>query len=162
VDVTAEVVLFSVPIVVPVTLTEKLHEALAESEAPDKATLAEPATAVTVPPPQFPERPLGEETVSPAGNVSVKATPLRELERLGFERLNVRVVEPLRDTVLAPKLFEMVGGKIVGGGGVPPEEPPPQETTKKAPNKMSIHRKATLGVLAMLPPIPIEKLYAES
>ena len=76
-EVTWPVVLFFVPAVVPVTLTEKVQDALAARLAPVRLTLPDPATAVIVPLPQEPVRPLGVETTSPAGNVSLKPTPER-------------------------------------------------------------------------------------
>src|SRR5437660_378242 len=80
VDVTAFVVLLFVPAVVPVTLTENVHDEPAPGDAvsvpPDKLIEPLPATAVIVPAPQEPARPFGVETTRPAGRVSVKATPL--------------------------------------------------------------------------------------
>ena len=125
VEVTALVVLFREPAVVPVTLTTNWHEALAASVALDRPALLDPAVAVIVPPPQLPERPLGVDTVKPAGNVSVKPIPLSEEPVLGFDTLNVRVVVPFNATLAAPNDFEIVGGEMLGGGGGPPDEPPP-------------------------------------
>jgi hypothetical protein len=61
---------------VPVTFTEKVQDALAASDAPDKLTALPPWEAVMDPPPQEPVRPLGVETTKPAGRLSVKPTPL--------------------------------------------------------------------------------------
>src|SRR6202049_5208922 len=57
-DVTAAVVLFLNTGAVPVTFTLNVHPALAASVAPVRLTLADPAAAVIVPPPQVPVTPL--------------------------------------------------------------------------------------------------------
>jgi hypothetical protein len=75
-EVTAPVVLFCTPAAVPVTFTLNVHDALAASVAPVRLTLADPAAAVIVPPPQVPVTPLGAATCSPAGKVSVNPTAL--------------------------------------------------------------------------------------
>ena len=77
VEATAPVVLFCAPAAVPVTFTEKLHELLATSVAAERLITLEPCVAVIVPPPQVPVRPLGVETKSPAGRVSLNAIPVR-------------------------------------------------------------------------------------
>ncbi len=61
-EVTAPVVLFFVPAVVPVTFTLKVHEALAASVAPVKLTAPDPAVATMVPPPQLPASPFGDDS----------------------------------------------------------------------------------------------------
>ncbi len=134
VEITALVVLFCAPVLVAVTSTVKVHEALAARVAPDTLTLPDPAAAVIVPPPQLPVKPLGVETVSPAGSVSVKPIPLRERAELGFDRLKVSDVLPFNGTLTAPNIFAMVGGNLVGGGG--PPEPPPQATFQRRPVTM--------------------------
>ncbi len=78
-EVIALVTLFFVPAVVPVTLTAKVHAPLPASVAPNRLTPFDPAVAVIVPPPQLPVSPLGVETTRPAGNVSVKATPVSDV-----------------------------------------------------------------------------------
>src|ERR1700722_13437232 len=92
VEVTALVTLFCVPRLLPVTFNAKLHDAPALSPAPARLTLVAPAVAVIVPPPQVPVRPLGVETRSPLGRVSVNPIPLREMLLLGFDKVKVRVV----------------------------------------------------------------------
>lgn len=77
IDVTAPVTLFCVPPEVPVTFAAKVHEALGASVAPARLMVPDPAVAVIVPPPQLPVSPFGAETTRPAGNVSVKPTPVR-------------------------------------------------------------------------------------
>ena len=68
----------------PVTLTEKVQDELAGIDPPDKLIEPDPATAVIVPPPQLPVRPLGVETVSPDGKVSLNPTPVRVVVVLLF------------------------------------------------------------------------------
>src|SRR5580704_14493689 len=135
VEVTALVKLFCVPAVEPTTFTAKVQDAPAARVAPDRPTLLEPAAAVMVPPPQLPASPLGDDTVNPDGNGSVKPTPLSEIAALGFDRLKVSDVVPFSDTLLAPKTFAIAGGELGGGGGGLPEpdEPPPQATFEIKP-----------------------------
>jgi len=102
VEVTALVVLFFVPVVVSVTFTAKLQEALAAKLAPARVMLLDAAAAVSVPPPQLPVRPFGAATTCPAGRASVKPIPLREALAFGFARLNVSDVMPFSGTLLAP------------------------------------------------------------
>jgi len=75
--VTGPVVFVNTPTAVPVTFSEKVQEAPAASVAPDRLMLLEPGTAVIVPPPQEPVKPLGVDTARPDGNVSVNAMPVR-------------------------------------------------------------------------------------
>src|SRR5437763_836688 len=84
VELTAPVVLFCAPAAMPVTFTERLHEALGLRLAPERLTLLVPSTAVMVPPPQVPLKLLGVASTSPAGNVSVKAIPFRVVALLGL------------------------------------------------------------------------------
>jgi hypothetical protein len=126
VEVTALVTLFCAPEVVPTTFTVKVHDAPAASAAPDKLTPVEPLAAVIVPPPHVPVKPLGDDTVSPDGMVSVKPIPLSDKLLLGFEIVNVRVVLPFNATLAPPNAFPMVGGSFVGGGE-PPDDPPQPE-----------------------------------
>src|SRR5437899_4925337 len=99
VDVTAFVVLLFVPAVVPVTLTENVHDDPAAGDAvsvpPDRFTTLDPPTVpvVIVPAPQEPARPFGVETTRPAGSVSVKATPLNALAVFGFVIVRLSDVE---------------------------------------------------------------------
>jgi hypothetical protein len=74
VDVTLTL-LFFVPLVVPNTSTLIVHEPPIGRLPPDKLTVPEPAVAVIVPL-QVAANPLGVATTSPAGRVSVNATPL--------------------------------------------------------------------------------------
>src|SRR5947209_5802441 len=75
-EVIAPVVLFFEPVVVPVTLSEIVHEPLAASVPADKLIEPDPAVAVVVPLHVL-LRLLGFATTSPAGKLSVNATPLR-------------------------------------------------------------------------------------
>ena len=75
-DVTLPVVLFCVPAAIPVTFTEKVHDALAASVCAAQADHVGVLVAVMVPPPQLPVRPLGVEIMRPAGKVSLKPTPV--------------------------------------------------------------------------------------
>lgn len=150
VEVTVLVTLFCMPAAVPVTFTAKVHEAAAARLAAERLTLFEPAAAVIVPPPQLPVDPLGVDTISPDGKVSVKPMPLREVAVLGLERLKVSVVVPFNATLAAPKAFVMVGGNMVGGGVLEPDEPPPQAVFQSKPNATprnnDIHRVFALKV----------------
>jgi hypothetical protein len=83
-EVTAPVTLFFSPADVPVTFTENVHELLAASLAPDKLIRLLPAVAVMVPPAQLPVSPFGVDTTSPAGSVSVKPTPVKDVVVFGF------------------------------------------------------------------------------
>src|SRR5258708_26247117 len=75
VDVTCTLLFFA-PAAVPVTFTLKVQDALVARVAPDRLTDPAPATAVIVPPPQLPVKPLGVAITRPAGSVSVNATPV--------------------------------------------------------------------------------------
>src|SRR5580693_8232806 len=105
VEVTTLVTLFCAPLVVATTLTENVQEAPAARLAPDRLTLFEPAAAVIVPAPQLPVNPLGVDTVSPDGKVSVKPMPFKEVAELGLDKLKVSVVVPFNATLVAPKAF---------------------------------------------------------
>jgi hypothetical protein len=84
VEVTFPVTLFCVPATIPVTLTEKVHDALAARFAPDKLTAPPPCAAVIVPPPQLPVSPLGVETTNPPGSTSANPTPVSAVVALLF------------------------------------------------------------------------------
>ena len=105
----APVVLFFAPAVVPVTLTENEQEALVAIVPPERLTAPEPAVATIVPEPQEPVRPLGVETIKPEGRVSLKATPVIPEVVFGLVIVKVRLVEPLRGMLAAPKAFAIVG-----------------------------------------------------
>ena len=87
-EVTVLVVLICTPIAVPVTFTEKVHDAPAVRVAPAKLMLFEPSVAVMVPASHEPARPLGVETINPDGSVSVKERPVSET---GFGLVSVKL-----------------------------------------------------------------------
>jgi hypothetical protein len=109
VDVTALVVLLLAPGVVPVTLSETVHELFPASVPPLKLTDEDPAVAVAVPLQLF-VRLLGVATINPAGKLSVNATPLSGTLVVGFVIVNVNEVEPFSGTVRPPNALLMVGG----------------------------------------------------
>src|SRR5215470_1449871 len=113
IEVTAEVVLFFRPAVVPVTLTWNVHTLFAASVAPDSLTPPLPAVAVMVPPPHDPLRPLGVATTRPAGRLSVKPTPVREAAPLGLAMVKLSDVVPPTGMVEAPNDLDIVGGDWV-------------------------------------------------
>lgn len=108
VELTVLVVLTCAPALMPVMLTEKVHDDPAAGEAvsvpPDKLTVdGDPGgllmVAVIVPLPQEPVT-VVEASFSPPGNVSVKATPLSALVVLGFVTVKLKVSDWLRGTVV--------------------------------------------------------------
>src|SRR4051812_34652997 len=109
-DVTAPVTLFCTPEPVASTLTVKLHEAAPARLAPTSATLAAPAVAVMVPPPQLPVRPFGVATTNPAGSTSVKPTPVNVVAAFVLLSVNVSVVVALGRSVDVPNAFAIVAG----------------------------------------------------
>src|SRR2546423_232463 len=88
VELTAPVVLLLLPAVVPVTSTENVHVDPAVGDAvsvpPDRLMLLLAAVAVIVPLPQEPVTLGVAATTTPAGRLSVNATPLRVLKVLGL------------------------------------------------------------------------------
>ena len=109
VEVTGPVVLFCVPVAVPVTFTLNVQEELAAMVPPDKLITFVFCVAVIVPPPQEPVRPFGVETIRPAGKVSLKPTPVRPIA-LGLLIVKLRLVEPFKGMLAAPNAFVMLGG----------------------------------------------------
>ena len=110
VEVTALVVLFCRPVAVLVTFTANVQDELPVRLAPDKVILFDPAAAVMVPPPQPPARPLGVETISPAGIVSVMPIPLSVIVPFGFVTVKLRPVVPFSGIAAAPNVLVIVGG----------------------------------------------------
>ncbi len=84
------------PVVVPVTFTENVQDDPAPGDTvsvpPDRLTLPLPATAVIVPLPQVPVKPLGVATTTPAGKVSVNATPLSATLVFGLVMVKLNVL----------------------------------------------------------------------
>jgi hypothetical protein len=115
-DVITLVVLTLVPLLVPVTLTIKLQDALAASPNDERLMLPVPAVALGVPavtPPevvrQVPPWPFGVATTSPAGRTSVKAIACTPVDEFGFAIVKVRLVLPPTAMELAPNAFAKVG-----------------------------------------------------
>src|ERR1035437_898519 len=128
-EATEPVPLFCVPRELPVTFTLKVQEPLDASVALAKLMLPDPAVAVIVPLPQLPVRPFGVETTRPAGNVSVKATPVNAGEALGLLIVKLSEVDPFSGILAAPKDFTIVGGTtapptVTLAEAVPPVPPP--------------------------------------
>src|SRR5580700_7085684 len=67
--------LFFTPPVVPCTLNETVHDALAASAPDDNEADDDPAVAVAVPPHVFAKL-FGVATTNPAGRLSVNVTPV--------------------------------------------------------------------------------------
>ena len=109
VEVTAPLVLFFTPAVVPLTFTCTVQDCDAGIDPPDNATEPLPAVAVTVPPQVF-DNPFGVPTTSPAGNVSLNATPDRPDPAFGFVIVNVSVVVPFTGNTDRPNTLVIDGG----------------------------------------------------
>jgi hypothetical protein len=125
-EVTAAVTFVKLPLVEPVTLTEKLQELLVASVPPVSDALPEPAIAVIVPPPQLPVRPLGVATKIFTGSASVKATPVSAaVFAAGFVIVKVSEVVPFGGMFETPKDLLMEGGASTTrfADAVPPVPP---------------------------------------
>src|ERR1700691_4900546 len=110
VDETVPVVLVWDPEMVPVIFTVIVQDAETAMFPPVRLTLPLPATAVAVPP-QLLTSPLGVATSSPAGNVSVNATPAcAAVLAAGLVRVNVRLVVPFNAISGAPNTLAIDGG----------------------------------------------------
>jgi hypothetical protein len=116
--------LVNAPAVVPVTFTDKVQVPAAEIDPPATLTEDEPAVAVATPPHVL-ASPLGPETCIPAGNESVKATPVRVVAEFGLVMVKLRLVLPFSGMETAPKLFAMLGGPITERLAVPVLPVPP-------------------------------------
>jgi hypothetical protein len=108
VELTVLVVLTWAPALIPVMLTEKVHDDPAAGEAvsvpPDKLTVeGDPGgllmVAVIVPLPHEPVT-VVDASFRPPGNVSVNAMPLRALVVLGLVTVKLKVSDWFRGTVL--------------------------------------------------------------
>jgi hypothetical protein len=118
VELIAPVVFRASPSTVPVTLTDKVQDALCATLAPERLITPVPAVAVIVPPQVFvtPGVPATTSVADPGppltGSVSLNATPLRSPAAVVFGLLivNVTVVVPFRGMLAAPKALLMVGG----------------------------------------------------
>ena len=99
------------PPVVGVTFTLNVHEAALARVAPDKLTEPEPAAAVIVPPPQVPVRPLGVETIRPAGKLSVNAMPVSDtVLAAGLVMVKLNALVPFNGTAAGLNDFVICGG----------------------------------------------------
>jgi hypothetical protein len=107
-EVIVPVVLFCVPSAVAVTFSEMLHELLAATVPPLKLAEPEPASAVVVPAHVL-IRLFGVATASPAGKLSLKATPVRPMVFV-LVIVNVRLVLVFSVIELAPNTLLIVGG----------------------------------------------------
>jgi len=108
VELTVLVVLTCAPALIPVILTEKVHDDPAAGDAvsvpPDKLTVdGDPGglliVAVIVPLPHEPVT-VVEANFSPPGNVSVNATPLKPLVVLGLVTVKLNVSDWFKGTVV--------------------------------------------------------------
>ena len=107
-EVTVTLLTFEPP-VVGVTFTLKVQDAEAARVAPDRLTEDEPAAAVMVPPPHEPVRPFGVETTSPAGKLSVNATPVSELPVFGLLIVKLSALVPFNRTAAGLNDFVICG-----------------------------------------------------
>src|SRR5712691_6337867 len=110
VEVTLPVVLFWSPPAVPSTFTEKVHDADAASDAPDRLITLVAGVAVIVPPPQVPLKPLGVLMTRPAGSVSLKPTPVSVVPVFGLLIVKLSEAVPVTAILGAPNDLLMVGG----------------------------------------------------
>ena len=101
--------LFLVPAVVPVTLTESVHDALPARVPAERLTVVAPAVAVAVPPQVF-ESAGVLATTKPAGRLSVNARPVRASVVFGLVMVKVSEVVPFAEIEEAPKALVMEGG----------------------------------------------------
>lgn len=93
--VTLPVVLVNVPVEVAWTSTENVQAPFTVSVAPESMMVFVPEAAVMAPPPQLPVTLLGVATTSPAGNVSVKPTPVSATAfPAGFVSVKSKLVDP--------------------------------------------------------------------
>src|SRR5260370_7637791 len=109
-EVTLPVVLFFNPALVPLTLTENVHEAFAAKLEPDRPILPPPAIAAIVPAGQAPLNPFGVATTSPAGRTSGKLMPVSCEMIFGFVIVKVRLGDPPREMEEAPNETTSEGG----------------------------------------------------
>src|SRR5260221_96523 len=115
VELTVPVVLLLLPAVVPVTSTEKVHEEPAAGDAvsvpPERLMLPLPAVAVIVPLPHEPVTLGVAATTTPAGKLSVKATPLSALAVFGLVMVKLSVLVAFNAMLVGLKALLMVGGE---------------------------------------------------
>jgi hypothetical protein len=109
-EVTVLVVLVCTPIAVPFRFTEKVHDVPGARLAPDRLIMFDPAVAVIVPASHEPVRPLGVDTISPDGRVSVNASPVSG-SVFGFVSVKLRAVGAKNNsTSESAKALVILGG----------------------------------------------------
>ena len=115
-EVTVLVVLVMRPTTVPSDFTFRLTVQVdtPATVAPVVVMRFPPAVAVDVPP-QVDARPFGVATTRPAGNVSVKATPVSG-SGFEFDTVSERLVVPREAIPAAAKALEITAGAGVGIG----------------------------------------------
>jgi hypothetical protein len=109
VDETAPDVLANVPTLETVTVVVMVHEPPAATVPPLRLMEFPPAARVRVPPHEL-DVLNGFVFVTPAGYVSVNATPVSALFRFGFEIVKVNVDVPFARIGLGANNLEMAGG----------------------------------------------------
>jgi hypothetical protein len=111
-------VLFLVPAVVPVTVTEKVHDDPAAGDAvnvpPDRLKLLLPAIAVIVPLPQEPVTFGVAATTNPPGKLSVKPTPPSVLVVFGLLMVKLNVLLEFNAMLVGLNALVIVG--VTGRG----------------------------------------------
>jgi hypothetical protein len=114
VEVTGPVVLLLLPAIVPVTSTENVHDDPAAGDAvnvpPDRVIVLLPATAVIVPLPQEPVTFGVAATTTPAGKLSVNATPLSALAVFALVMVKLSALVAFNAMLVGLKLLLMVAG----------------------------------------------------
>lgn len=131
VEVTLPVVLILEPLVVAITSTVIVHDPLAAIVPPLKLTVVLPAAGANVGAPQPAVVAFGVAATSmPAGNASVKATPVRAVPVFGFVIVNVSVLTPPTTIGFGENAFAIEGGAttLMLADAVPPV-PPSVEVT---------------------------------
>lgn len=108
---TLPVVLFLVPAVVGVTLTETVHEPDARIVPLEKLRLVSPAPGAKVGEPHPDRFTFGvAATCRPTGRLSVNTTPMRDVPAFGFVMVKLRVLVPSTLTVFGVKDLAIEGG----------------------------------------------------
>ena len=111
VELTAPVVLAFAPAVLPVTFTENVQELFTAIVPPLRLMLPEPAVAVMVPVPQVPVMPFGVETTTPAGKVSLNATPVSATVFVaGLVMVKLNALVPFSGMLVGLNALAIVGG----------------------------------------------------
>jgi hypothetical protein len=103
------VVLFCVPEATPVTFTEKMQDPFAASVPPERLMTLVPAVAV-IDPVHVVLKPLGVDTTSPAGRVSLNEIPVN-WNAFGLVTVKLKLVVPPTAIVAWPKALLIDGGR---------------------------------------------------